>query len=106
MNIWALEKDVRIKHMLLLLQQQLEFEISESASLDANAVRLKAADDEDLSVYLYTYGQNPDHYGIHLEYPLRDAVETSQQFEIQENLAIEQLVELICVHFGVAPKGG
>lgn len=101
MNIWALDKDLRIKHLLLLLSEQLGsqcFEISEAATLDPMAIRICKPDEKDMSAYLYTYGQDDERYGVHLEYPLLLETATSKTIEMQEDLNFEQLVAVLQVH--------
>lgn len=100
MNIWALDKDLRIKHLLLLLSERLgsqSFAI-DAASTDTMAVRIYKPDEQDMSAYLYTYGQDADRYGVHLEYPLLVGTATSKTIEMQEDLDFEQLVAVLQVH--------
>lgn len=101
MNIWALDKDIRIKHLLLLLSERLGaqcFSISTEAGLDAMAIRIFKSDEPDLSAYLYTYGQDNERYGVHLEYPLLAETSLSKSIEMQEGLDFEQLVDLLQMH--------
>lgn len=98
MNIWALDKDVRIKHLLLLLADRFgsqRYTIDETTDLPAGSVRLLMPDDPAMSIYVYTYGQEEDRYGVHLEYPMLTASATSNAVEMQEGLDFDQLVELL-----------
>jgi hypothetical protein len=104
MNIWALEKDESIKLLLLLLTEQLgqnNFLIDESQELDPRAIRLLKADEQGISAYLYTYGQEPEHYGVHLELPVLVERSRSDDMEIHEGIHLERLVDMLCVHFDV-----
>ena len=101
MNIWALDKDLRIKHLLLLLSERLGtqgFAISNEPVLDAMSVRIYKPDEADLSAYLYVHGQDAERYGVHLEYPVIAEISLSKSIEMQEGLDFEQLVEVLQVH--------
>lgn len=106
MNIWALDKDESIKLLLLLLSQQLgasNFVIDDRQDLDPRAVRLLKADKKGISAYLYTYGQDSDTYGVHLELPVHRERNRSNDIEIFEGISIERLVDILCVHFDLIP---
>lgn len=101
MNIWALDKDISIKHLLLLLSDCIgsqRFVISLEPALDDMAIRIHKPDEPDISAYLYTYGQDEAHYGVHLEFPLLTATETGKTVEMQEDLDFDQLVDVLQVH--------
>jgi hypothetical protein len=101
MNIWALDKDLRIKHLLLLLSDRLGaqgFAISTKPQLDAMSVRIFKPGEADLSAYLYTHGQDEERYGVHLEYPVIAEISLSKSIEMQEGLDFEQLVDVLQVH--------
>jgi len=101
MNIWALDKDLSIKHVLLLLSECLGtqgFCINDEPGLDAMAIRIYKPGEQDMCAYLYTYGQDEEHYGIHLEYPSLDETAVAKSIEMQEGLDFEQLVAVLQVH--------
>jgi hypothetical protein len=101
MNIWALDKDLRIKHLLLLLSDRLgaqSFAISTEPVVDAMSVRIFKPGEADLSAYLYTHGQDEERYGVHLEYPVITEISLSKSIEMQEGLDFEQLVDLLQMH--------
>jgi hypothetical protein len=101
MNIWALDKDLSIKHLLLLLSECLgakSFCISADAELDTMAIRIYKPGEVDMSAYLYTYGQDAERYGVHLEYPPLIETAASKTIEMQEDLDLEQLVAVLQVH--------
>ena len=105
MNIWALAKDVSIKYLLLLLTEYFGDNVFEViiAEQDDRAVRLRKLDDSTLSVYIYTYGQQQDYYGVHLEYP--DLLETSlnNTLDIYDNVDFEKLCYLLQTHLDLNP---
>lgn len=97
MNIWALDKHQDIRHVLLLLQAQLgdaAFAVDASTSQDPQAVFLRHPGEAGVHAWLFTLGQAPGRYGVHLEYP--NATET------YESLALPALVAVLAVHFDVA----
>ena len=98
-NPWALDKHDSIKHLVLLLAHEPGFErldITADAELDERAVRLRFSGAE-TSAYVYTYGQQQQHYGVHLEYPeLTDNL--SLQDVIHENLVYERLLNVLSMH--------
>jgi len=104
MNIWALEKDIRIKHLLLLLGECLganSFSISANPVLNDKAVRIYKTGVPDMSAYLYTYGQPEDRYGVHLEYPEFSGMDTGMNFEMKEDIDFDHLVEVLQVHLDI-----
>ncbi|MBB3102006.1 hypothetical protein [Azomonas macrocytogenes] len=97
MNIWALDKHQDIRHVLLLLHEQLgpdAFVVDATTSLDSRAIYLRHRTDEGVRAWLYTLGQNSGHYGVHLEYP--------NSTDPHENVPLSALVEMLAVHFDVA----
>lgn len=107
MNIWALDKDESIKLLLLLLSQQLgneSFVIDDRQDLDPRAVRILKSDKKGISAYLYTYGQDADTYGVHLELPVHGERNRSNDIEVYEGISIERLIDMLCVHFDLVPN--
>ena len=99
-NIWSLQKDIRIKHLLLLLVQTfgenaLHFRVVDE---DNQAVRLLKPGDGTLSIYIYTYGQEVDNYGVHLEYPDLRETSLNNTLDIYDNVSYETLCRLIETH--------
>ena len=106
MNIWALDKDESIKVLLLILRQQLPLDcyvVEVTQDLDSRAIRLLKVGEPGISAYLYTYGQEPNTYGVHLELPELAERDRSNELEVYEGLGIDHLVEILCVHFNVIP---
>jgi hypothetical protein len=106
MNIWALDKDVPIKLLLILLSQQFgadRFVVSEDRELHFKAVRLMSVNEPKVSAYIYSYGQTEGTYGLHLEYPLTDSrIDISSSADIYEGMSTEQMMELLEAHFEFA----
>lgn len=96
-NIWALAKHQEIKHLLLLLAEQLgseAFAIDMATPVDARAIYLQHREDAAVRAYIYTVGQQAERYGVHFEFP--------NSVEPHENVTLAALVEMLAVHFDVA----
>lgn len=101
-NIWAMDKDPRIKHLLLLLAEQLDrnrLAVDERIGTDKQALYLCDSDDGELRAYLFTLAQRPGQYGVHLEYPQSSAA--NPVFDVFENLSLGALVDLLAIHFDI-----
>lgn len=102
LNIWAMEKDQSIKHVLLLLSEQLgreTFAVDERICTDTRALYLCDVIDGEVRAYLYTLGQRPGQYGVHLEYP--ESSEANPIYDAFENLSLASLVDILAVHFDI-----
>ncbi|MDO6682090.1 MULTISPECIES: hypothetical protein [unclassified Oceanobacter] len=102
LNIWAMDKDQDIKHLLLLLTEQLGedgFAIDERILTDLRAVYICDLDEPEMRAYLYTLGQAPGRYGVHLEYP--ESSEANPVYDVFENLSLPSLVSILAVHLDV-----
>jgi len=96
-NIWAIAKHSDIKHLLLLLTEQLGsdgFVIDHATAVDDRAIYLQHRDAEQVRAYIYTLGQKAGRYGVHLEFP--------ESVEPHENLSLASLVAMLSVHFDIA----
>ena len=103
MNIWGLERDQSIRHLLLLLVAQLgegAFEVDLQIPTDSRAIFIRDPQQPALCAYLYTVGQEAGRYGVHLEYPPGSS--GGNLFEAQENVSLAALVEMLAAHFDVA----
>jgi hypothetical protein len=111
LNIWALDKDISIKHLLLLLLQEridVSCYIHDEHDMDSRAVRLSNPEEPGYSVYIYTYGQDHEKYGVHLEYANIDDSTVKDTVEEFDNISFDRLVELLKVQFneiGSGPNG-
>ena len=108
MNIWALDKDTSVKHLLLLLAEQFQdggYKIIDSPSDDKRAIRLINPRATNAQLYVFIYGQAEGYYGVHIEYP--DLKETNYQdtIETHENISFDQLVSIITTNLEVPVTG-
>lgn len=104
LNFWAIEKDVSIKLLLIVLGDNLgveNFRVAENRQLDARSVRIYKRDDELVSAYVYTYGQSEGRYGIHLEYPFNDDADILSNDDIREDVDLDNVVQLLRTHLDV-----
>lgn len=103
MNPWALDKDISIKALLVILNETLgaeSFELDQSSSVHAQSIRLLNVHQQEVAAYIYTYGQQPNHYGIDLEYP--DHISNrSMTIESLENVGLQKILELLRIHLDI-----
>ncbi|TCK05698.1 hypothetical protein [Marinobacterium mangrovicola] len=102
MNIWAMDKDQSIRHLLLLLQTRLgesAFRVDEATDCDRCAVFICHPEDPQLRAYLYTLGQAEERYGLHLEYPPSSA--SAALFDALEGQSLNAVVDSLAVHFDI-----
>lgn len=103
-NIWALEKDISIKHLLLMLTHTFGagiLEVMSPVEGHPQSISITSSADQSLYAYIYTYGQATEHYGIHLEFPSSVDSLRYDTTEIIENLTFERMVEILAVHFNI-----
>jgi hypothetical protein len=102
MNVWALQKDNSIKHLLLMLENDLPgwtaWVVSEPDSVDDKAIRLCDSKATSTCVYIYTYGQKQERYGLHLEYPVATDVNYSDTVDMYEDISYSLLLTLLEQH--------
>ena len=103
MNIWAIDKDISIKLLLILLDEKLnldQFSIHQTDDLDSKAIRFSDPQVEDLCAYIYSYGQVQDPYGVQLEFPRHESTQfyTTETFE---EVTLTRLVDVLTVHFNL-----
>ncbi|MDX1811707.1 MAG: hypothetical protein R3240_07165 [Gammaproteobacteria bacterium] len=104
MNYWAIDKDFRIKHLLILLSQSLgekSFSIANNPDENMESVRIINPNDDTLSAYVYTYGQEEECYGVHLEYPDLQETSLNNTLDIYDNVNFASLCELIQTHLNI-----
>ncbi|OQK15539.1 hypothetical protein AU255_15030 [Methyloprofundus sedimenti] len=97
MNIWAIEKDLNIKHFLVELvcrYGENTFSLLEHPD-QYQAVEIFLGNDNSLSAYIYTFAQAPGKYGVDIKYP----ISTHNIIGENENLSLEQVFSILCVHF-------
>ncbi len=107
-SVWTLQKDLRIKHVVLMLQQELgasAFVIDAPAAVGEEAIRLQHPAAAGVSAYLYTYGQEDERYGVHLEYPAPAETPLSEAVEVCEDIDFDTLAAMLASHFDRLPHG-
>ncbi|MGD8570511.1 MAG: hypothetical protein PVJ39_20655 [Gammaproteobacteria bacterium] len=98
MNIWAANKDISIKHLLLMLAERFQegsYEIVDSPLDDERAVRLANPATPNIQLYVFTYGQEDERYGIHIEYPNLQETNYSDTVETYDNVSFDALVNIM-----------
>lgn len=96
MNVWALDKDMPLKLLLLSLTSHYG---ENTLALDTQnqhyqAISLYAIEEPSVSAYIYTFGQATGQYGIDLKYPIAAHNSVGEN----ENLSLDQIIEAIAVH--------
>ena len=105
MNAWSLDKHKNLKVLLITLQAQLannSFCVSGETDDNFNAVFLIKPEQPALRAYVFTYGQPPDKYGIHLEYPGPDDNNFNNSIQTYENMSLQQIVDALVMHFEIS----
>lgn len=97
MNVWALEKEVRIKHFLLEVIHRYGENLFSVHELPEQyrAIGIFKPYEPELSAYIFTFAQNTDKYGIDLYYPIAQHNIVGEN----ENLSLEQLFSVFNIHF-------
>ena len=97
MNVWAIDKDIPLKLLLLELVHRYgenTFALN-TQELHHKAIDLSLLNSPDLSAYIYTFGQTPGCYGIDLKYPIPAHNSVGEH----ENLTLDQIIETLSIHF-------
>ncbi len=106
MNIWSLAKDVYLKHLLLELAERFgidSFVPSERWREDFQAVGIDTPNEPGLSAYVFTYGQEPGKYGLHLEYPRHPDSAPENVANQKEGISLNDLVDILRQHLELEP---
>jgi hypothetical protein len=96
MNVWAIDKDVPLK---LLLLELVHCYGENTLALNAKeqhyqAIEISVLDNPNLAAYIFTFGQNAGRYGIDLKYPIAAHNIVGEN----ENLTLDQTLEIIAIH--------
>lgn len=96
MNVWAINKDIPLKLLLLELVHRYGENILALNNQEQHfhAIELCTLNDRTLSAYIYTFGQSTGHYGIDLIYP----ISTHNIVGENENLTLDQIIEILSIH--------
>jgi len=96
MNVWAIDKDIPLKLLLLeLVHRYGENTLALNEQYrHYQAIELYRLNDPGLSAYIYTFAQNTGCYGIDLKYPIaaHDIVGEN------ENLSLDRILGIIDIH--------
>lgn len=71
--------------------------ISSSWRNDEQSLGLLKPDQPGLAAYVFTHGQSPDRYGVHLDYPTEPALGAASLSA--EDLTLKSLCETLVTHF-------
>ncbi|MGZ4981660.1 MAG: hypothetical protein ACXV74_11100 [Methylobacter sp.] len=96
MNVWAINKDIPLKLLLLeLVHRYGENTLAlNNREQHFQAIDLCIVNEPDISAYIYTFGQNAGHYGIDLKYPISAHNIVGEN----ENLTLDQIMEILSIH--------
>lgn len=103
-QVWALQKDDSIKHLLILLFRHFgEGELVANADELCNdrAISLMHRHDRTVRVYIYTYGQDRGQYGVHVEYPVAPLPYPLSYPQSYENVSFEHLAEIVELNLNI-----
>jgi hypothetical protein len=96
MNVWAIDKDIPLKLLLLeLVHCYGENTLALNNQVQHfQAIELYTVSEPAISAYIYTFGQNAGRYGIDLKYP----ISTHNIVGENENLSLDQIEEILSTH--------
>lgn len=102
-NFWSINKTTSLKVLLLRWQALADNDswlLAQPDDLDEQSMRLQAADQPALAAYVAIHGEAPGRYTLHLEYPAFEGANISDSVSMRQNLALEQVLELLQMHLG------
>ena len=97
MNVWAINKELRIKHFLIELVHRYgenTFSLREHPD-QLQAVEIYLSERSELSAYIYTFAQSFEKYAVDLLFPYTEHDIIGEN----ENLNLEQLFSILNIHF-------
>lgn len=96
LNVWAIQKDRPLKVLLIEWQHRYGADSLRLNLCEQNfqAVELISMEHPKLSAYIYTFAQQPQHYGIDLKYPIA----THNIIGENENQTLEQIIAILQTH--------
>lgn len=68
---------------------------------DFLSIKLTKKDRQDISAYIYTYGQPMGLYGIHLEFPWFNENSYDESTLVKEGVTLDQAISMLAVHFDI-----
>lgn len=106
MNIWALPKDVYLKHLLLVLAEKYGadcFALAPYWQENFQAVGICRPDNPELLAHVFTYGQAAGKFGVHLEFPDLSDSSWAGVAKEKEDISLNDLVDILAVHLELEP---
>jgi hypothetical protein len=96
MNVWAIEKELPLKLLLLeLVQRYGENTLAlNSQEQHFQAIDICKPEEPKLSAYIFTFAQDAGRYGIDLRYPISAHNIVGEN----EDLSLDQTIEIIAIH--------
>jgi hypothetical protein len=96
MNVWAINKDIPLKLLLLeLVHRYGENTLAlNKQEQHFQAIDLCTVNKPNISAYIYTFGQNAGCYGIDLKYPISAHNIVGEH----ENMSLDQIIETLSIH--------
>lgn len=97
MNVWAIDKELRIKIFLVeLIHRYGENRFSLQEHTDQfQAIEIFLSDQQRIRAYIYTFAQPKDKFAIDLIFPINE----NNIIGENENLTLEQLFNILQIHF-------
>lgn len=97
MNVWSLDKDVKIKAFLIELINRYGENTFAYCERENNyqAVEIFRNDQPELRAYIYTFAQRRERYAVDLKFPFAE----NNIIGANESLSLEQLFSIIHIHF-------
>ncbi len=99
MNVWAINKELYIKHFLIELVHRYgekTFSLIEHPE-QYDAVEIHLNGRPELSCYIYRFAQSAEKFAVDLKFPLVE----NNIIGANENLSMEQLLSIIDIHFNL-----
>jgi hypothetical protein len=96
MNVWAIDKDMPLKLLLLeLIHRYGENTLAlNNQERHFQAIEISQLNDPKLSAYVFTFGQSKGLYGIDLKYPIT----AHNIVGAYEELNLDQIIDIIATH--------
>lgn len=97
MNVWSINKELRIKHFLIELVHRYgenAFSLREHPK-QFQAVEIYLCDRTDLGAYIYTFAQPLEKFAVDLLFPYPEHNIVGEN----ENLSLERLFSILSIHF-------
>lgn len=99
MNIWAIDKELRVKHFLIELVHRYgenTFSLFEHPG-QFQAVEIYLTGSPEISAYIYTFSQPDEKYAVDLKFPFPE----NDIIGHNESLPLNQLFEILRTHFSI-----